>query len=105
MSSINKLSIQGIRSFSDSHVETIEFFKPLTLIVGHNGSGKTSIIEALKFITTGSQPPLSDNGKSFVHDPSLSNKDRIKAQIRLQFMQNENTPVLALRSFQVTQKK
>ena len=47
--------------------------KPLTIIVGANGSGKTTIIESLKYICTGSQPPLSDGGKSFIHDIKLEN--------------------------------
>lgn len=31
----------GIRSFSPDNQNVIEFYKPLTLIVGHNGAGKT----------------------------------------------------------------
>lgn len=38
---MNKLAIRGIRSFDDKHVQVIEFYSPLTVIVGHNGSGKT----------------------------------------------------------------
>jgi predicted ATP-binding protein involved in virulence len=42
MSSIEKLLIQGVRSFSPSKHEVINFGdSPLTLIVGPNGSGKT----------------------------------------------------------------
>lgn len=41
MTTIAKLSLQGVRSYSDKQPETIEFFKPLTIIVGANGSGKT----------------------------------------------------------------
>jgi DNA repair protein RAD50 len=33
--------IKGIRSFSPNNDNVIEFYKPLTLIVGHNGAGKT----------------------------------------------------------------
>jgi DNA repair protein RAD50 len=40
MASLNKLLIQGIRSFDPGNHEVIEFF-PMTVIVGHNGSGKT----------------------------------------------------------------
>ena len=39
MSQIEKLQIQGIRSYGEPAV--IEFFTPLTLIVGANGAGKT----------------------------------------------------------------
>jgi predicted ATP-binding protein involved in virulence len=41
MSRIDKLSIRGIRSFDPSQEIKIEFFTPLTLIQGQNGSGKT----------------------------------------------------------------
>jgi DNA repair protein RAD50 len=41
MSSIEKLAIRGIRGFSPYEEEKIEFFKPLTLLLGQNGAGKT----------------------------------------------------------------
>ena len=41
MASLNKLAIRGIRSFDDKQIAVIEFFSPVTVIVGHNGSGKT----------------------------------------------------------------
>lgn len=70
MSSIYKLSISGIRSFSDECQETIQFGKPLTLIVGTNGSGKTTIIECLRYATTGELPPNSKANASFINDRS-----------------------------------
>lgn len=87
MSSIDKMAIKGIRSFdseyhnynvheidhdsTDHQNETIQFFSPLTLIVGHNGSGKTTVIECLKYATTGQMPPNSKSG-AFIHDPDVS---------------------------------
>jgi recombinational DNA repair ATPase RecF len=44
MSSIDKLAVRGIRSFSPFDEEKIEFYKPLTLILGQNGAGKTVTI-------------------------------------------------------------
>jgi DNA repair protein RAD50 len=41
MSTIEKLAIRGIRAFSPFDEEKIEFFMPLTLILGQNGAGKT----------------------------------------------------------------
>lgn len=38
---LEKLAIRGIRSFDDKRVEVVEFFTPVTVIVGQNGSGKT----------------------------------------------------------------
>lgn len=45
--------------------------KPLTVIVGQNGTGKTTIIECLKYITTGQLPPDCARGQSFVRDPKV----------------------------------
>lgn len=70
MSKIDKLSISGVRSFSPAVRETIQFYTPLTLIVGYNGSGKTTIIECLKYATTGELPPNSKGG-AFIHDPKV----------------------------------
>ncbi len=66
MSSISKMQIRGIRSFSPDRDETIEFYSPLTMIVGANGCGKTTIIESLKFACTGSMPPNTKRYYNFV---------------------------------------
>ena len=50
MSSLNKLATRGIRSFDDKSLAVIEFFSPVTVIVGDNGYGKTTIIECLKYV-------------------------------------------------------
>lgn len=67
-----------MRSFDPRQVHIIQFFKPLTVIVGHNGSGKTvcharltqTIVECLKYAATGDLPPNTKGG-SFVHDPTV----------------------------------
>jgi len=41
MSSIHKLGLIGIRSYGPEEEVVIKFFKPLTLILGKNGAGKT----------------------------------------------------------------
>lgn len=38
---VSQLLIKGIRSFSPDNLNVIEFYRPLTLIVGANGAGKT----------------------------------------------------------------
>jgi AAA domain len=38
---LSQMLVKGIRSFSPDNNNVIEFYKPLTLIVGSNGAGKT----------------------------------------------------------------
>ncbi|EPZ35695.1 P-loop containing nucleoside triphosphate hydrolase domain-containing protein [Rozella allomycis CSF55] len=104
MSSIEKLSIQGIRSFSPQQPSVIEFYTPLTLIVGLNGSGKTTIIECLKYATTGELPPNSKGG-AFIHDPKVTDHCDVKAQIKLKFKNLNQQQLVLIRSLQSTQKK
>lgn len=63
MAEIKKMTIKGIRSFSPREEKTIKFFKPLTIIVGDNGCGKTTIIECLKAGCTGNLPPNCSSGQ------------------------------------------
>ncbi|ORY30598.1 hypothetical protein BCR39DRAFT_529095 [Naematelia encephala] len=105
MASLNKLAIRGIRSFDDKHVQVIEFYSPLTVIVGHNGSGKTTIIETLKYATTGDFPPNTRNGAFFVHDPKIASEKEVKAQVRLRFWNVNRQRMTATRNLQVTLKK
>lgn len=104
MSSIEKLSIRGIRSFSPHTQNVIEFYSPLTIIVGHNGAGKTTIIECLKYATTGDLPPNSKGG-AFVNDPKLSRETEVKAQIKLKFRNVKAASMVVTRSLQSTQKR
>ncbi|EDO19069.1 hypothetical protein Kpol_2000p34 [Vanderwaltozyma polyspora DSM 70294] len=104
MSAIYKLSIQGIRSFDSNDRETIEFGKPLTLIVGSNGSGKTTIIECLKYATTGDLPPNSKGG-AFVHDPKITGEKDIRAQVKLAFTSANGLNMIVTRNIQLLVKK
>ena len=71
-----EMSIQGIRAFSPFEPKAIKFLKPLTIIVGDNGCGKTTIIECLKVACTGGLPPNVANGqvgrlcRDSLHSPS-----------------------------------
>ncbi|SCU99347.1 LAME_0G02806g1_1 [Lachancea meyersii CBS 8951] len=104
MSAIYKLSIQGIRSFDSNERETIEFGKPLTLIVGTNGSGKTTIIECLKYATTGDLPPNSKGG-AFVHDPKITGEKDVRAQVKLAFTSANDVNMIVTRNIQLLVKK
>ncbi|KAJ1796162.1 DNA repair protein rad50, partial [Coemansia sp. RSA 2399] len=104
MSIIRKLLIQGIRSFDPQNQDIIEFYAPLTIIVGQNGCGKTTIIESLKYITTGELPPNSKGG-AFIHDPKLVGESEVKAQVKLRFYNVSQRSMTCVRSMLLTQKK
>ncbi|KAJ2904545.1 DNA repair protein RAD50 [Zalerion maritima] len=104
MSRIEKLSIQGVRSFGPGAREAICFNTPLTLIVGYNGSGKTTIIECLKYATTGDLPPNSKGG-AFIHDPKLCGEKEVLAQVKLAFKSTGSARFVVTRSLQLTVKK
>jgi AAA domain len=56
--------MQGIRSIGETPI-IINFLHPLTIIMGANGTGKTTIIEALSYVGP-SLPALH-----FCHHPSI----------------------------------
>ncbi|KAJ1651571.1 DNA repair protein rad50 [Dispira simplex] len=103
MAAVDKLMIRGVRSFDPEVPSVIEFYTPLTIIVGHNGSGKTTIIECLKYATTGDLPPNSRGG-AFIHDPRLTQSSETKAQIRLKFRNVAHQPLICTRSLQLTRR-
>ncbi|XP_078086817.1 DNA repair protein RAD50 [Mustelus asterias] len=105
MSKIEKMSIQGVRSFGidDKNKQVISFYTPLTVLVGPNGAGKTTIIECLKYICTGDFPP-GTKGQTFVHDPKVAHETDVRAQIRLQFRDVNGGVVAVQRSMLCTQK-
>ncbi|CAD5115944.1 DgyrCDS4874 [Dimorphilus gyrociliatus] len=106
MSSISKLAIQGIRSFGpdDSDKQVIVFFTPLTLILGANGTGKTTIIECLKYATTGDTPPGSNKLSAFIHDPKVAKEREVKSQVKLLFNDIRGIQTVVTRSAIATQK-
>ncbi|KYQ93083.1 DNA recombination/repair protein [Tieghemostelium lacteum] len=104
MTSIEKLLIQGIRSFDPKDGSVIDFYTPLTLLVGSNGAGKTTVIECLKYITTGEMPPNCSNGQAFIHDTKIANETEVKAQIKMRFKNPNGKPIVATRSLSLIQK-
>lgn len=105
MCTVEKMLIKGIRSFSPDNVDAIEFHRPLTLIVGENGAGKTTIIECLKMACTGDLPPNARSGQTFVHDPKVAGETEVKAQIKLRFLTpTTRKPVVCVRNLRLVQK-
>jgi len=105
MSKIDKLSIMGVRSFGKDKREVIQFFHPLTLIVGYNGAGKTTIIECLRYATTGELPPNSGVAGAWIHDPKLCGEKEVKAQVALSFESTKKVEMVVTRSLLLTVKK
>lgn len=103
MTYLDKLLIKGIRSYNPNDSNTIEFCSSMTLIVGANGTGKTTIIECLKYITTGNLPPNSKGG-AFVYDARLAREVDIKAQVKLSFRDKRDKKMVCSRTLQCTQK-
>ncbi|KAF5273702.1 hypothetical protein FQA39_LY07392 [Lamprigera yunnana] len=101
MATIEKLILSGLRSFGEEDTQTIKFASPLTLFLGENGCGKTTIIEALKFACSGDLPGGTRSGQGFVNDPKLSNKATIKGQVRLSIADAKGNKYLVIKSVQV----
>lgn len=78
--------------------------RPLTLIVGRNGSGKTTIIEALRYATTGDLPPHT-KAQSFVHDPRMARQDTVYGCVKLRATAASGRPFLVTRNFQLQQQR
>ncbi|KAB0795761.1 hypothetical protein PPYR_09822 [Photinus pyralis] len=106
MATIEKLMLNGLRSFGPAEEDTqkIKFSSPLTLFLGENGCGKTTIIEALKFACSGDIPGGSKSGQGFVNDPKLSNRMCTKGQVRLSLKDPKGNKYLVIKSVQVQNK-
>ncbi|XP_015600819.1 DNA repair protein RAD50 isoform X2 [Cephus cinctus] len=102
MSRVKKLSIRGIRNFDHDTETEIRFMRPITLIVGPNGTGKTTIIEALKFATTGAYPPDSSAGKAFVHDPVTTTTCIVRANVKLEVVDVSRNRVTISRAMELS---
>lgn len=100
-----QMQVSGVRSFAPTPYQTIKFETPLTLIVGYNGSGKTTIIECLKFAFTGMQPPNTKVGGAFVHDPKMRNESEVMAMVKVEFRSAEGARLVVTRRLQLLVKK
>ncbi|KAK2581137.1 hypothetical protein KPH14_007949 [Odynerus spinipes] len=100
MSRIRQLSICGIRNFDDQEQPKLRFSRPLTLILGPNGTGKTTLIESLRFATTGDFPPGSDRGKAFIHDRQISTSRVVKGFVKAEFVSGSGSVYMICRTIE-----
>jgi len=110
MANLDKMLIVGIRSFDAPKESQIENqmikFCPLTLILGVNGAGKTTIIECLRYATSGETPPGTNGGKTWIHDPQfLTSGGVVRAQVRMQFNSHNGHVYTVHRSLELVTKK
>lgn len=100
------LSICGVRNFGpdDADCQQINFVNPLTLILGKNGCGKTTIIECLRFAVTGQFPPGGRN-ECFVYDAKVNKSREVMAQVKLKVVNTTGNDVIVSRSMQVQSKE
>lgn len=106
MTTLKKVYISGLRSFGTGveDVQCIKFSCPLTVLLGQNGSGKTTVIEALKYACSGQLPEGCSKGQGFVHDPKLNDSYRVKGQVRLVLEDAKGTEFTVVKICEVTQK-
>ncbi|XP_066159049.1 DNA repair protein RAD50 isoform X2 [Euwallacea fornicatus] len=104
MALLDKVSIRGIRSFGPDTDQRVKFSTPLTLILGQNGCGKTTILESLKYALTSDLPAGTENGRGFINDPKLSNHAGTKASIKLKFKDSSNNFITVAKFLEVTTK-
>ncbi|KAF1751673.1 hypothetical protein GCK72_018227 [Caenorhabditis remanei] len=102
MAKFLRLNIRGIRSVGDEdhHVHKIEFLSPCTLISGPNGTGKTTTIEALNFVTTGQMPTAKK--QAFIHSTDVARKTRVDASVVLEFIDVKGRVCTAVRRLVAT---
>lgn len=104
MALLHSLQICGVRSFSPENKETISFNTPVTLFLGQNGSGKTTIIESIRFALTSELPSGSSSGQGFLNDPKMSNRNQVKGSIKIKFWDAQGNMITVSRFMSVTSK-
>ncbi|XP_072391936.1 DNA repair protein RAD50 [Diabrotica undecimpunctata] len=101
MALLHSLQICGIRNFSPDSHQTVYFNTPVVLFQGPNGSGKTTILESIRYALTGELPGGTTGGKGFVNEPKMSNKNSTKGNIKIKFSDAEGNIITVNKVAQV----
>lgn len=104
MALLHSLEICGVRSFSPENKEAISFNTPVTLFLGQNGCGKTTIIESIRYALTSELPTGSNSGQGFLNDPKMSHKNQVKASVKIKFFDSQGNMVTVARFMSVSIK-
>ncbi|EAX98144.1 hypothetical protein TVAG_332540 [Trichomonas vaginalis G3] len=93
MSKLLSLTVKGIRLFNpdpkDESTQTIDLDDKMTLITGPNGSGKTTIFEAIQYALIGVSQENS-GGIGLFYDRKVLGKEQYTAECRLKFRGVDN---------------
>lgn len=103
MAKLDRLKICGIRSFgpNEEDIQNISFSSPVTLILGENGCGKTTIIESLRYACTGDYPDGSEKGSGFLQEPKLRVTSTTKGFVKLRIIDSKGKPIIINRSAKI----
>ncbi|CAH1965566.1 unnamed protein product [Acanthoscelides obtectus] len=104
MSHLNALTICGVRLFSPEENQKVLFSTPVTLFLGQNGCGKTTIIECIRYALTGEIPAGTNNGQGFLNDPDMTHVSITKGNVKLKYTDNIGNVITVSRFMQVQKK-
>lgn len=101
MAKLLNMEISGVRLFSPiAGKQSIDFNDQVILITGRNGSGKSTIIESIKYALTGSCTTEKINS-SFFYDLNMLNAKEITPEVSLTFLGNDGHTYTVKRVAQV----
>ncbi|CAL4082296.1 unnamed protein product, partial [Meganyctiphanes norvegica] len=108
MTPMTSLITRILRSFGRRNLKIstkIQIFEKCCQNILKQCCCKHTIIESLKYITTGDVPPGCGKGASFIHDPKMARDHVVRGQIKLAFYDPKGQKIIASRSAEVTQKQ